>query len=208
MALTNAQIKEILSQAGVDAEHMSEAVRKILDGHTTSIEALREERDKYKAEAEKSATLQQELDKATERLKSYAGKDYDALEKEYHDFKVDVEKKSTRAKKEDVYKRCMKDAGIPERHYEKIIKYSNVDDVQLDDEGNCTNLDTIMKSLKDDWGDHREQSSTSGAPSSNPPTTVKGGKVLSKDEIMKIEDTTERQEAWGVYLAAQQQQKG
>lgn len=205
MSLTNAQVREILSQAGVDSEHMSVAVQKIVEGHTTSIEALREERDKYKAEASKTADIQKQLDDATERLKSYADKDYDKLHKEYEDFKADVEKKSTRAKKEDVYKQCMKDAGIPERHYPKIIKYSNVDDVQFDDKGNCTNLDAIMKSLKDDWGDHAEQSSTSGAQSSNPPANMSGKKVLSKDEIMKIEDTSERQEAWAAFLA---QQKG
>ena len=50
MALTKAQVKEILSTAGVDADHMSDAVEKILAGHTASIDALREERDTYKAE--------------------------------------------------------------------------------------------------------------------------------------------------------------
>lgn len=205
MSLTNAQVREILSQAGVDSEHMSVAVQKIVEGHTTSIEALREERDKYKAEASKTAEIQKKLDDATERLKSFADKDYDKLHKEYEDFKADVERKSTRAKKEDAFKSIMKDAGIPERHYQKIIKYSNVDGIEFDDDGKVKGLDGIMKSLKDDWGDHFEQSSTSGAQSSNPPANTNGKKILSKDEIMKIEDTSERQEAWAAFLA---QQKG
>jgi len=205
MSLTNAQVREILSQAGVDSEHMSEAVRKIVEGHTTSIEALREERDAYKAEASKTAEVQKALDEATEKLKSYANKDYDALAKEYAGFKADVEKKSARAQKEEAFKGIMKDAGIPERHYAKIMKYSPVDDITFDDKGKVKDSDAIMKTLKEEWGDHIERSSTSGAVSSNPPSAINGGKVLSKDEIMKIEDTSERQAAWGAFLAAQQQ---
>ena len=50
MALTKVKVREILSTAGVDADHMSEAVNAIIDGHVASIDALREENGNLKAE--------------------------------------------------------------------------------------------------------------------------------------------------------------
>ena len=50
MALTKAQVREILSAAGVTSEHMSDAVDKIIDSHLTSLNALREYVAKYKAD--------------------------------------------------------------------------------------------------------------------------------------------------------------
>ena len=41
MALTKAQVKEILSEAGADGEKIADAVQKILDGHVATIEALK-----------------------------------------------------------------------------------------------------------------------------------------------------------------------
>ena len=62
MALTKAKVREILSAAGVDSEHSHDAVEAIIDGHLSSIEALREEVAKYKEEAEKLPAVQKELD--------------------------------------------------------------------------------------------------------------------------------------------------
>lgn len=76
MALTNKGLKEILSEAGLDAEHSAEAVRKIMEGHNATVDALKEreetaikarddalkERDTYKADAEKLAEVQKELE--------------------------------------------------------------------------------------------------------------------------------------------------
>ena len=62
MALTKAWLKEILSKAGTPAENAAEAIESILDGHITSINALREEIATYKADAEKLPSVQKELD--------------------------------------------------------------------------------------------------------------------------------------------------
>ena len=62
MALTKAKVKEILSKAGVEAENMDAAVDSILNGHIASIDALREERDGYKKDAERLPDVQKELD--------------------------------------------------------------------------------------------------------------------------------------------------
>ncbi len=68
MALTKAKVREILSEAGVDADHMTAAVGAIIDGHTASINALREDRETAQAETERikqeNSRLAGELEKA------------------------------------------------------------------------------------------------------------------------------------------------
>ena len=62
MALTNAQVREILSEYGVPAENIKIAADRIIQGHGASINALRETINGYKQDAEKLADVQKELD--------------------------------------------------------------------------------------------------------------------------------------------------
>lgn len=198
MALTKAQVREILSAAGVDGEHMSTAVDAIISGHTASIEALREERDTYKKEAEKVPGLEKEnadLKKATE------GKDYDALKKEYDDYKAKTEAAKTQEVVEKAYKGILTKAGIPEKYHARIVKISDLSGLKVDDKGEITTADDVLKTVKTDFSEFAESTKVSGAKTATPPKTG-GGHKKSKEEIMAIEDTTERQEAWEEYLSS------
>lgn len=205
MALSKAQIREILSAAGVDSEHLSEAVNKITDGHLASIEALREEVSglkeevaNYKGEAEKLPAVQKELDDLKEEVaadaKEREGKDYDKLKEEFEQYKTDIENKAVRASKEAAYVEILKDAGIPEKHHAKILKYSDVDGIELDDKGKAKNAKELLKSVQEEWGDHVETVKTEGAKTETPPAN-NGGTKKTKEEILNIQNTAERQQA-------------
>ena len=62
MALTNEQVREILTAAGVDEEHMKDAAAKIISGHLESVNALRLDAEKYRSDAEKLPGAMQELE--------------------------------------------------------------------------------------------------------------------------------------------------
>ena len=62
MALTNEQVREILTSAGVDEEHMKDAAAKIISGHLESVNALRMDVEKYRSDAEKLPGAVQELE--------------------------------------------------------------------------------------------------------------------------------------------------
>jgi len=188
MALTKAQVREILSKAGCDAEQIPDAVTKIIEGHTASIDALREERDNLKADLEKAKVDQKEL----EDLKKDSG-DIVALRKEYDDFKASVEAEKIRGKKESAYKAILKDAGIPERHWAKIIKYSDIDGIELDENGDAKGASEIKKTIDAEWGDHKETTTVSGTTTPTPPTDVSSGSTKTMKEIMAIKNTSERQ---------------
>ena len=204
MALTKAQVREILSAAGVDDEHMSKAVNDIISGHTASIEALREERDTLKDKASKADELEKENAALKKDAEKYKGKDYEALQKEFDDYKDGIAKKEVRGAKEAAFTQCLKDAGVSEKHFAKIIKYSDIDGLELDDKGKLVNAKDVMKSIKDEWSDHIVKSTTKGADTPTPPKTG-GGNAKTMDEIMQIKDTKERQQAIKDHFNAQLQ---
>lgn len=201
MALTNANVKEILSKAGVDSEHMKDAVNEIIEGHTTSIEALREERDGYKEKAQKVEDLEKQLEKAQNDLKEANSDDseqkyktkYEMLKEEFKEYKKDIEAKATKENKAKAYKDVLKEAGISEKRIEAVLKVSDVDSIEFDDEGKVKDKDDLLKSIKEEWSDFIQTANVQGAKTDNPPANNGGNNTLTKDDIMKVKDTSERQ---------------
>lgn len=205
MALTKVKVREILSTAGVDADHMSEAVNAIIDGHVASIDALREENGNLKAELktanEKAGKLdgvQKELDdlKKQNEDDAKAGKDYDALKKEFDDYKAEINARDTKAAKEKALRDILKDLNISDKGAALVLKYQNFDGIELEDGGKIKGADDLRKSLKEDWGDYIVKSEKKGAETATPPGGNGGSKgYKTKEDIINIKDRAERQQA-------------
>lgn len=198
MALTKAQVREILSAAGVDSEHMSAAVEKIIDGHLASVNALREEIDTYKADAGKLADVQKELDAARADLEA-SKKDswevkYKAIKEDFEAYKADQSKKETRAAKETAYRALLKEAGISEKRIDAVLKVSDVDGVELDSKGVIKGADKLTEAIKTEWADFIPVTRTEGAQTATPPTNTGSG-TMTREEIFKITDPAKCQEA-------------
>lgn len=159
MALTKAQVKEILSKAGVSAENTDAAVEAIMNGHLASVNALREERDEFKANAEKLPDLQKELDKAKKTIaesEEAEGKDkwkvkYDAIKEEYDNYKSGVDAEKLKQKKSSVYGSLLKECGIPEKRIPAILRVTDLDKIELDDDGNAKDSEAIKKTINEEW---------------------------------------------------------
>ena len=205
MALSKAQVREILSAAGVDSEHMSEAVSKIIDGHTASIEALREkvatlekEAGENAAVAEKLEATEKELAGLKERVAAEAkereGKDYDKLKEEFDSYKAEQETKAARAAKESAFRELLKDAEIDSKYHDKIVKYSKLDDIEFTKDGKIKDAKDRIKAVEEEWPEYKVTFGQKGADTVTPPTN-NGGSGMTKEQIEAIEDTTERQKA-------------
>lgn len=194
MALT----RKFLAAKGLEAD----VIEDIIQAHTETVNGLKDEIDnykKYKEDADKLTEVEKELSTLKAEAAKNSGKDYDALKKEYDEFKQSIENAKVKDAKVAAYKEILKDAGIPEKHFAKILKYSDVDSVELDAEGKIKTAKEIMDSIKEEWADHIEKSTKKGAETSKPPKNT-GGATMSKDDIMKIKDTHERQEKLAEYL--------
>ena len=197
MALTNAQVKEILSKAGVDDEHMSDAVKNIIAGHTASIDALREERDNYKAEAEKNSNAQKELEDLQKKMD---GKDpykvkYEAVKEEFEEYKKGIESEKTTENKLKAYKNLLKDIGISEKRIDAVAKIADLETIELNKDGSIKDANKLSESLKEEWSDFIVTDGTKGADTATPPADNAGKTKMTKDEILAIKDTAQRQQA-------------
>lgn len=201
MALTKAQVREILSAAGVTSENMSEAVDKIIDGHLTSVNALREDVAKYKADAEKLPTVQKELDDMKANSNDGWKEKHDKLKDEFDTYKKDVEAKENHNKKVEAYKAILKDADFTDGGIEKAVKYADWDNIEVGDDGKLKDASKLIKAAKEEWAAYVNHETITGAKTPTPPANT-GGAKLTKAEIYAKDEhgryklsTAERQKA-------------
>ena len=193
MALTKAQVREILSAAGVTSENMSEAVDKIIDGHVTSVNALREDVAKYKADAEKLPAVQKELDDMKANSNDDWKEKHDRLKDEFDKYKNDVLAKETKAAKEAAYRAILKDANLSEKGIEKAVKYAEWDKIELGEDGKLKGANDHIKAVREEWAEYVTTTTTTGAKTSTPPVNNGGKTGKTKEEIMAIRDPAVRQ---------------
>ena len=165
MALT----RKMLKAMGIEEEK----IEQIIDEHAETVNALKQQRDQYKVDAEKLPGVQKELDD----LKEAAEKDgenpykakYEDLQQQFDDYKADVTAKETKAKKTAAYRKLLKDAKVSEKRLDSILKLSPVDDIELDDNGEIKDAADVKKKIEEEWSDFIVTEETHGADSNNPP---------------------------------------
>jgi hypothetical protein len=183
--------RKFLSALGIDADKVDE----IIAAHTEVTDALKEERDKYKADAERLPDIEKRLAEAEKKVEGndpYKEK-YEALQKEYDDYKAEVTNKETTAKKESAFRGILKEIGIPEKRVDSVIKVSDINGIELTENG-IKDAETLKAKLKEEWSDFIATKSTEGAPSANPPSNT-GKTTMTKEQIRSISDPVARQKA-------------
>ena len=177
MALTKTQVREILSAAGVASDKMDEAVTKIIDGHLTSIDALREQRDTYKADAEKLPGVQKELDDLKKTVSD--GGDWEQKFKdkstELDNFKAQVQKEKDTATKKSLYRGLLKELKVDEKRFDTILKVTDLDKLKLTKDGALDGVDELKKTAQTEWADFIVKQQTKGANVEEPPANNGGG---------------------------------
>lgn len=190
MALT----RKFLSALGIEADKIDE----IINAHSETVEALKAERESYRENAEKYAKVKEDLDKANEKLKDYAKDDtykvkYDALKEDFDNYKKGVETEKTNTSKRSAYKELLKEIGISDKRIDAVAKLVELDKIKLDKDGKIDGAEDLKKSLSEEWADFIVKDGTQGAGTATPPAG--SGSKKTKDEILAIKDTAERQQA-------------
>ena len=183
--------RKFLASIGIEEDKIDLIVEK----HNEVLTEIKDERDKYKEDAAKLPDIEKELNTFKEQA---AGKDsfkdkYDALKKEYDEFKADTEAKATTAKKESAFRHLLKDIGIPEKRIDSVVKVSDIKDIELTEDG-IKDEETLKESLKKEWSDFITTTKVEGANSANPPTST-GKTPMTKEQIRAIPDASARQKA-------------
>lgn len=190
MALT----RKFLSALGIEEDKVDE----IIKAHTETVDALKEQRDNYKSNAEKLTAVQKELDD----MKAAAEKDgkdpykvkYEALKEDFDAYKKEQADKEARSKKEKAYRDLLQEVGVSERRINSVLKVSDIDKIEFDDEGKIKEAEALKKGIKEEWSDFIVTKGEKGAETATPPAGS-GKAYKSKDEIMAIKDASVRRKA-------------
>lgn len=171
-----------------------EQIESVIDAHTETLETMKNDLEKYKTDALKLPTVQKELDDLKNGDKEdWKGK-YEA-EKSAHDkTKSDYAAEKTAAQIKDAYRALLKEAGVADKYLNTALKATNLSEMKLDKDGKLENADTLTANAKTEWADFIQTTTTQGAKVTTPPKN-NGGKYSSREEIMKIKNTGERQKA-------------
>lgn len=166
MALT----RKMLSAMDIDAAKIDE----IITAHSETVNALKEERDSFQTsagEVSKLKTRITELETENAKLKETDWQSkYDELKSEYDKFKADVENEKLHAEKEKLFREVLKDIGITEeKAVNKVVKYTDIDALELDDKGKLKDAKTVAKDTKEEWGEYVDKEFTKGADPATPP---------------------------------------
>lgn len=161
--------RKLLKALGIEDEKADQ----ILEAHTETVNEIREERDRYKAEAEQLPGVQQELADLREAAEQNANNpykaQYESVKKQFDDYKAEVEAKQVNASKQAAYRKLLKEQGISDKFIDPIMKVTSVDDLELDDKGQFKNVEDLKKNITEQWDGFSVKEETHGAQQYNPP---------------------------------------
>lgn len=178
MALT----RKMLEAMGIEGDK----VELIITAHTETVDALKEQRDTYKAEAEKVPGLQTELD---------SFKNGDDYKEKYETLKAQVDGAKAQADKEKAAREYFQSKGITD---EKSLKYSmktarpEIAELVIEN-GKIKDASSLDGLIADELSGFVSTVEVEGTRTPNPAGI--GGKAVTKESIMAIKDTAERQNA-------------
>ena len=169
MALT----RKFLEALGIEQAKIDE----IISAHTEVTDSLKADRDSYKEKAGKYDETKTELDKAKSELDKVSKDEYktkyESLQTEFNKYKTDIAEKEVKGKKEEAYKKMLKEIGVNEKSIDAILKVKDLNTIKLDDKGEIVDVDTLKESEKKDWEGFIIESEVHGQNPSTPPDNDK-----------------------------------
>ena len=171
-------IKKYVADSG---EIPAEAIETLTKAINTAVGNGFVDKERYKAKLTEIDNLKTEKQTAEDNATT-AGKwetKYKSLKEDFDAYKADQTAKETRAAKETAYRELLKAAGIPEKRLAAVLRVSDLDSVELGDDGKIKDADKLTENIKIEWADFIPTTTTQGAQTSTPPATNTG---TNKDE--------------------------
>ena len=176
--------RNFLKSIGLTDEQISAAIEE----HTAVTTALKAQRDqfegdanKYKADAEKLAQVQKELDELKAR-KDYKA-DYDKAVKDLEDYKTQVKRDQELSKVKAAYRKLLKDEQISDNWAEDIMAFTQFEGMKLGEDGALQDVDALKKTIGEKYGKYKVTVRDRGEDVAHPPRTDNGGGVNTEMQM-------------------------
>ena len=179
--------RKAIKAMGIDEEKIDT----LIDMHTEVVDGLKEELKTAKADAEKLGAVQKELDELKAKVSGY--------EKEHSEFeayKKSIAEKETAAQKTAAVKAYFESKGITGTNLDIAMRGAKeeIDGAELDN-GNIKDTSKLDALISGTYKGLIVTKGTQGVNTSTPPAGSGASATKTKEDIMKIKDTAERQKA-------------
>lgn len=165
-----------------------EQVDSIIEMHSETVDGLKADISKYKGDAEKLPGVQKELDELKDAGDGGYKEKYEKEHKAFEDFKTAQKGKETKEAKEKAYRDLLKESGVSEKRIESVLKVSDLESIELAEDGKIKDADKHKETIKKDWSDFIVKQETGGVHTDNPHQNEGGGGPKTREEIYAKDD--------------------
>lgn len=189
--------RQALEDLGVTDE---KTIDKIMDLYHEIVDPIKDERDKYKAEAETvpeleraKADLESKLKTAETERDDFKTK-HDTEKAEHDKLKADIAGKETLAKKESALRDELKSKKYSDDAVKLILsKGGYTDKIELDKDGKPKNIDSIFADIQTDFAMFTPKETVISSKPDTPPVNAGGSSAVTWEDVDKIKDAEKRQ---------------
>lgn len=180
MALT----RKLLKGMGLTDEQ----VDTIIEAHTDTVDGLKNDIARYKADADKLPGVQKELDTLKAAGDGGWQEKYNNVKTDFDNYKADVTARETKAAKERAAKAYYEDKGITGKSLDIALRGSaqEIDALELDGE-NIKDTSALDELIAGTFSTLVSTTETRGAQTATPPVNNQGGH-MTKADIYKKDD--------------------
>lgn len=180
MALT----RKLLKGMGLTDEQ----VETIIEAHTDTVDGLKADAAKYKADADALPKVQRELDTLKAAGDGGWQEKYEKVKKDLDDYKAEVSTKEAKAAKEKAVRAYYESKGITGKSLDIAIRGSGAEIDALEMDGDkIKDTSALDELVNGTFSGLVSTTTTKGADTATPPTTTGGG-GMTKAEIYKKDD--------------------
>ena len=167
----------------------------ILEEHANTVNEIKAERDRMKADAEKLPDVQRQLDDLKAAGDGGYKEKYEKEHSAFEAFKSDITAKESKAAKEKAVRAYFESKNITGANLDLAMRGCGEEMAALELDGDkikdTKSLDTLIEGT---YKGLISTTQTKGANPANPPANAGGG-AMTKDQIMQIKDRAERRAA-------------
>ena len=188
MALTRKMLKAMNIE--------DEKIDQIIEAHSETVDGLKDKLKAAEEKADKLADVEKQLNDLKAKGEDGYKDKYDKVKKEFDEYKSSVTARDLKAAKEKAAREYFEGKKITGANLAIAMRGARdeIEGIELDGDGKIKDAKALDALISGDFAGLIVEKSTKGAKTSNPPANTTGGS-RTKEEIMAIKDTAERQKA-------------
>lgn len=162
--------RKMLKAMGIEDEKIDQ----IMEAHSEVVDALKEQRDAYKVDAEKLPGVQKKLEELEAAGNDEYKEKYEAEHTAFEKYKADVAEEKANSEKGGLYRQLLKELKVDPKRIDAIMRVTDISDLKVKD-GKLEDTDKLTENIKNEWSGFIVNTRTDGANVEDPPGGGGGG---------------------------------